>query len=890
MANIIPIPTTRVSNQLIRSRLLSQLQADQLDIFRLQNQVSTGRRITVPSEDATAAQRAVTLQRLLERKNQLRSNVDAGLSFLGATDTALTDVATLLGDIRGSVLGVAGTTSSDQERQAVATEVSRALEQLLQTGNRKFRGRYLFTGSQTDVSPYSLVDGFVKYSGNEKNVNAFADINVLTSTNAAGVDVFGGVASQVLGGVDLNPQVNSNTPLSSLRDGRGISPNGSLLISDGVNSRVVDISRASTLGDVARLIEENPPAGRAITASVTAQGLSLQLDSGGGGNLTVNEVGAGKAASQLRILETSGVGTGVLTGGDLDPIVTNTTRITDLLGSKARARLISAGDNNDIHIEAAVNGAAYDGVTVQLVDDEKLAAASGIGAGSEYAQYDAAARQARASLSFQGAGNDLVLTAATAGTAFNNVRIVVQGQTGLGDDATASYDSNAKRLTITVDDAGATTVQKVIDAVNNEGTFTAAHDPSVEGSYNASALIGAADVGVAQGDTGNSGGAAKTLYVYIEPGASTANHVVAAINAQGTFTARLDQADTSSATFAGTQFVALASTATTTGGSGANFDKSSGIRVVNGGATHVIQFTGVETVEDLLNALNGSDAGLLAEINAEGTGVNVRSRLSGGDFQIGENGGQTATQLGIRSLTGATRLADANYGAGIPTATGTDFRIIAQDGSTASVNLDFDLDASSPQTFQDVIDLINAHASNNTGGVAVLARLSTTGNGIELVDQNGRPLVVQAIEGSQAAEYLGLLPEGSPTITSTTGTITGSDRNYLETESVYTTLVRLREALLDGDLEGISRAVSLIDEDLDRVTFARSDVGARQQALEFSARNLEDEDVQLQTALSGELDVDLVEAISNLTARQVSLEASLRTTASILQLSLLNFL
>ena len=55
-------------------------------------------------------------------------------------------------------------------------------------------------------------------------------------------------------------------------------------------------------------------------------------------------------------------------------------------------------------------------------------------------------------------------------------------------------------------------------------------------------------------------------------------------------------------------------------------------------------------------------------------------------------------------------------------------------------------------------------------------------------------------------------------------------------------------------------------------------------------QNLEDEDVQLRTALSDEIEVDLVEAISNLTARQVSLEASLKRRRTSCRLSLLNFI
>lgn len=899
MASIIPLPNTRVSGMLVRQRLLAQLQGDQLDLFRLQNQVSTGQRFTLPSEDAPAARRAMTLQRLLERKTQIRSNIDTGQSFLKSTDVALNNVAGLLGDIRGVALGVSGTTSTDSERQAAITEINRAIEQLVSVGNTQFRGRYLFAGSQTNVEPYSYNGAYVTYHGDDQSIRSHSDLGVLFSTNATGQDVFGGISSEVLGGEDLNPEVTADTPLSSLRGGRGISPNGALQISDGTNSVIVDISHAATVGDVARLIEANAPFGRKVTVDVTGQGLTLQLDSAGGGNLTVKEVASGKAASELGILNPVGVLTNPLVGSDLDPLVTKTTPLDNLLGSKARTRLVSPGDNNDLLIQAAVNGTQYNGATIQIVDDELLRASPGVAPGSEYAQYSATARQAQASLRFSGGGNDLTITANAAGTAYNNVDIVVVGATGLGNAASASYNSTTKQLTITVDDAGATSLDAVVNAVNATGDFTATSDESAEGpaSYNGASLILASDISNIQGDTGNSGGAANTLYVYVRANASSANNVAAAINAQGTFTATLDTLDTTNSSQAGTQPVSLNATATTAGGSGAPFDASSGLRIVSGQSTYTLTFDDAETVEDLLNIINGSEAGLHAEINADGSGVNVRSRLSGADLQIGENGGQTATQLGIRSLTGETRLDALNRGVGVPAkrdsyqenppAFVTDFTITASDGVGT---VDLPIDISSAETVQDVIDLINNHALNNTAGVAVTARLNVTGNGIELVDGAGQPLTITSAEGSQAAEYLGLLPADTTTVTSATGVLSGADKNYLETPSVFTTLIRLRDALAANDITAIEDAIAGIDADLDRVTFSRSEVGARQQALDVTQQNLEDEDVQLRSALSEELEVDLVEAISNLTARQVSLEASLKATASILQMSLLSYL
>ena len=990
MAGLLPIPTTRITGLYARERLTQQLQLDQLSLFRLQDQVSTGQRIILPSDDAPSALRAIALQRLIERKSQLDGNITTGQSFLGATDSALNSVADRLVEVKAATLEVVGTVTTEEQRNSAIARINGALESLLGIGNTQFRGRYLFSGTQTSQQPFSFVNDNVFYSGDAGSVQSYSDIGVLFSSNAAGQSVFGGVSSAVQGSEDLNPQLSEKTLLSSVRKGDGITSNGALSISDGTSTSVIDISGAVTVGDVKRLIEVNSPGSRQITVSVTGQGLTLQFDPSNpantGANLIVQEVGSGTAARDLGIRTTTGVGTTQLVGEDLDPILRPTTRLDTLLGAKSRAKVVSTNANNDILLEASANGTALSGVTIQYVEDRLLTAAPGLTAGNEVAEYDANARAATAALTFGGTNNDLIITASSTGTAFNNVRIDVSNS-GSGP-ATANYDSFNKVLTINLASDGSSTANDVITAIGglSGGEFTAALDTSVEASNDGLGAIAALSQ-ANFGNTGNSGGADKTLYVRIDPGATTANQVVSAINTEGTFTARIDPADSTSLSDAGTGLVTLSATATTSGGSGDTLDKT-GIRVVNGGRTYDISFGSAENVNDLLNIINGSEAGLHAELNAARTGINIRSRYSGQDFQIGENGGQTATQLGVRTYTESTRLSDLNYGVGVPlgdgfqlpTVAGTDFSITSSDGQVFAIDLsgatsltdvvnainaatggdvtaqlaapgnvlelvdntfpgggqltvtqaagslvgqylglvpngvtvgttatdtltgddgqytdfkittadgqEFGVDLSGATTVGDVLDAINAI----TGG-AVTARLATVGNGIELEDNTvgGGQLTVGEGLGAGAAEYLGLIPAGSDSASSA-GAITGADHNYLETESVFTTLFRLRDALIANDTAAISRAAAKLDDDLNRVVFARSEVGARQQGLELSQRSLQDEDVQLRSALSHEIDVDLVEAISNLTARQISLEASLRATANLLQLSLLDFI
>jgi flagellin-like hook-associated protein FlgL len=427
------------------------------------------------------------------------------------------------------------------------------------------------------------------------------------------------------------------------------------------------------------------------------------------------------------------------------------------------------------------------------------------------------------------------------------------------------------------------------------------------------------------------------------------------------------------------------------------------LQILNGDQVHTIDISAAVTVEDLLNTLNSSPADVLAEISPDGRTLSVRSRLSGADFAIGENGGNTATHLGLRTFTAATRLEDLNHA--LPPGVhanviGDDFLIRRKDG----VELRFDV--SSYSTVGDVINAINTHANNLNPNTRVVARLAVNGNGIELVDDgltgNGQ-LTVEKINNSQAAEDLGLIPVGQtqsttgaaasfatatvtdpaanndilfmasqsgpqrnnvqiefvdaggltdsatvsfnagtntltisynpgattantivneitnegtftatldntadpgndgsgmidpvpPPLTTAGGTsqiLTGRDTNPIESASVFTALLRLRDALLANDPVQTERASALVDDRIEDINYVRAGVGARQQGLDAISLRLEDESIQLKSGLSDEVDVDLAEAISNLVARQAAFQAALQTTAQISRLTLLDFL
>ena len=120
--------------------------------------------------------------------------------------------------------------------------------------------------------------------------------------------------------------------------------------------------------------------------------------------------------------------------------------------------------------------------------------------------------------------------------------------------------------------------------------------------------------------------------------------------------------------------------------------------------------------------------------------------------------------------------------------------------------------------------------------------------------------------------------------------LTGTDANPQESEGVFTSLLRLKASLEEGDVLAAQRAIDLLDTAMENLNFAHAELGARESALDVMQIRLEDEEVELRDVMSKEYDVDLAQVASSLTAQQISYEASLQVMASILQMSLLDYL
>jgi flagellar hook-associated protein 3 FlgL len=309
---------------------------------------------------------------------------------------------------------------------------------------------------------------------------------------------------------------------------------------------------------------------------------------------------------------------------------------------------------------------------------------------------------------------------------------------------------------------------------------------------------------------------------------------------------------------------------------GAGVD-GSGIIITNGGKSQTITWSPTDNVQDFLNDINGAGLGVQAQINAAGTGINIINATQGTAMTVGENGGTSATELGIRSYSPTTLLSSMNNGTGIQTAGGStpDFQVTTANGTKFSVSI------GSATTVQDVINAINT-----AGGGSVTASFATTGNGLVLTDNTtgSGSLAVSPLNDSSAASQLGLLNDPSG------NTINGGDVNGIQGSGVFDNLLKLMNGLQTSNQQEITAASTALQNNINQSIQSRGQVGAVEQELTSRQTELTQENTATQSLISSLQDANVASTASQFQTLQTAYQASLLTAAQSLNLSLFNFL
>ena len=182
----------RISTNTIYQSGISKISALQSDQTKLQQQISTGKRIASPSDDPVAAARALSLSHAQEVNAKFADTRKTAQTKLGTIESNLTSVTNLLVAAQSSLVAAGNGAYSNQERVSMATEFNDSLQALIGMANAKDAyGNYLYAGYQTATQPFvASATGVVNYKGDNGQQLLQVDSERQMAVNVSGDNLF----------------------------------------------------------------------------------------------------------------------------------------------------------------------------------------------------------------------------------------------------------------------------------------------------------------------------------------------------------------------------------------------------------------------------------------------------------------------------------------------------------------------------------------------------------------------------------------------------------------------------------------------------------------------------------------------------------------------------
>ena len=167
-----------------------------------EQEVSTGQRVRVPSDDPTASAAFVQNQAAAANVDQYTANSQTALSQAQAADSALSSINSLL--TQAVSLGTEGAngTLSTAQRQAVATQIQGILSNVVSDANTTYGGISLFGGTantSTAFSPDIASPTGYTYNGNDGVNTVQVGDTEQVQANVPGSTLFTNSSASVLG-------------------------------------------------------------------------------------------------------------------------------------------------------------------------------------------------------------------------------------------------------------------------------------------------------------------------------------------------------------------------------------------------------------------------------------------------------------------------------------------------------------------------------------------------------------------------------------------------------------------------------------------------------------------------------------------------------------------
>lgn len=177
----------RITNKLNFTNSVNNSMGGQSALYQISQQLASGLKIQNSYEDASTYIDNTRLEYEIKTLEQVKESTSRAQEMTQNSMKALQDMVKLLEDFKVKVTQAASDSNSQTSREAIAKELERIKESIVQLANTSVNGQYLFAGSQVANKPF---DSNGNYYGDKNNINVVTGARTESPYNIPGWDLF----------------------------------------------------------------------------------------------------------------------------------------------------------------------------------------------------------------------------------------------------------------------------------------------------------------------------------------------------------------------------------------------------------------------------------------------------------------------------------------------------------------------------------------------------------------------------------------------------------------------------------------------------------------------------------------------------------------------------
>ena len=143
----------RVTNRMMTTNMLSNINRNKQNMDTLGNQYSTQQKIQRPSEDPVVAVRSLKYRTQLSETTQyVEKNIPDAFAWMDVTEGAMKEINSMITSINTYCNQGSTGTLEIKDRNSIIETLTQYRDHVYNLANADYAGRYVFTGFRTDTS------------------------------------------------------------------------------------------------------------------------------------------------------------------------------------------------------------------------------------------------------------------------------------------------------------------------------------------------------------------------------------------------------------------------------------------------------------------------------------------------------------------------------------------------------------------------------------------------------------------------------------------------------------------------------------------------------------------------------------------------------------------